>query len=64
MEHVPYLLDPLQLHPYPPPESDEPSESRQNIFNWDAKEYYIITEFLEHGELNGLVERLNETAQN
>ncbi|KAK8008958.1 hypothetical protein PG991_011509 [Apiospora marii] len=66
MEHVPLLLDPVQLYQSPPPGSDSnaPGQSRQYIFNWDAKDRYIITEFLEHGELNSLVERLNETVQN
>ncbi|KAK8122030.1 kinase-like domain-containing protein [Apiospora sp. TS-2023a] len=63
MEHVPFLIDPLQVHDDPLPDSDEPGESWQYIFDWDAKDYYIITEFLEHGELVTLIERLNETAQ-
>ncbi|KAK8072091.1 hypothetical protein PG996_005439 [Apiospora saccharicola] len=52
-----------KVHDDPLPGSDEPGESWQYIFNWDAKDYYIITEFLEHGELVTLIERLNETAQ-
>lgn len=66
MEHVPYLVNPLQLYESPPPGSDAnaPGQSRQYIFDWDAGNPYLITEFLEYGELNSLVERLNEIAQN
>ncbi|KAK8000275.1 hypothetical protein PG990_012875 [Apiospora arundinis] len=60
MEHVPNLIDPLLLYKLPAPGSDEPAQV-DRIYEFEkSSDYYLITEFLEHGELASLLERLNE----
>ncbi|KAK8061464.1 kinase-like domain-containing protein [Apiospora phragmitis] len=62
MEHVPYLVDPLPLYRLPTPDSDQPAERLDDYKFPGSDESFLLTEFLEHGELCNLIERLNEAA--
>ncbi|KAK8043657.1 hypothetical protein PG993_006087 [Apiospora rasikravindrae] len=64
MEHVPYLVNPLPLYrfPLPPPESGEEPEYLGDRDFLASPGHFLITEFLEHGELITLVQRLNDIA--
>lgn len=59
MEHVPYLVDPLPIYRLSPPGINQPPNLIRTYEFEKYKERYLITEYLEHGELASLLERLN-----
>ncbi|KAK7962629.1 kinase-like domain-containing protein [Apiospora aurea] len=64
MEHVPFLVNPVPLYrsPPPPPDSGQEPEHLGDRDFISAQGHFLITEFLEHGELIALVQRLNAVA--
>ncbi|KAK8075146.1 hypothetical protein PG997_009809 [Apiospora hydei] len=64
MEHVPFLVNPVPLYrsPPPPPDSGQEPEHLGDRDFISAPGHFLITEFLDHGELIALVHRLNAAA--